>query len=213
MKSFLIVGLGAFGHQLCKALARYKCEIMIADKTSETLEDLLSYAVSAKVGDCTNPVVLKSFGIPEFDACFVCVGNNFQESLEITSLLKELGAKKVFSKADEEVQAKFLLRNGADHVIYPDLSAAEQIAVSESSDNIFNCVELTSDHKIYEINVLPSWIGRSMIDLQIRAKYNLSVLAIRRGSELMVLPSPDICFEQGDHLMVLGHIRDIEKVT
>ena len=194
-------------------MARYKCEIMIADKTSENLEDLLSCAVSAKVGDCTNPEVLRSFGIPEFDACFVCVGNNFQESLEITSLLKELGAKKVFSKADEEVQAKFLLRNGADHVIYPDLSVAEQLAVSETSDNIFNCVELTSDHKIYEINVLPAWIGRSMIDLQIRAKYNLSVLAIRRGSELMVLPSPDTCFERGDHLMVLGHIRDIEKVT
>ena len=213
MKSFLIIGLGSFGHHLCRAMARYKCEIMIADKTSENLEDLLSCAVSAKVGDCTNPEALRSFGIPEFDACFVCVGNNFQESLEITSLLKELGAKKVFSKADEEVQAKFLLRNGADHVIYPDLSVAEQLAVSETSDNIFNCVELTSDHKIYEINVLPAWIGRSMIDLQIRAKYNLSVLAIRRGSELMVLPSPDTCFEQGDHLMVLGHIRDIEKVT
>ncbi|MBR6950149.1 MAG: TrkA family potassium uptake protein [Oscillospiraceae bacterium] len=213
MKSFLIVGLGSFGHHLCRAMARYKCELMIADKSSENLEDLLPYAVSAKVGDCTNPEVLRSFGIPEFDACFVCVGNNFQESLEITSLLKELGAKKVFSKADEDVQAKFLLRNGADHVIYPELSAAEQIAVSESSDNIFNCVELTSEHKIYEINVLPSWIGRNMIELKIRSKYNLSVLAIRRGSDLMVLPSPDTCFEQGDHLMVLGHIRDIEKVT
>lgn len=213
MKSFLIIGLGSFGHHLCRAMARYKCEIMIADKTAENLENLLPYAVSAKVGDCRNPEVLKSFGIPEFDACFVCVGNNFQESLEITSLLKELGAKKVFSKADEDVQAKFLLRNGADQVIYPELSAAEQIAVSESSDNIFNCVDLTDDHKIYEIAVLPAWIGKNMIELKVRSKYGLSVLAIRRGSELMVLPSPDTCFEQGDHLMVLGHIRDIEKVT
>ena len=213
MKSFLIIGLGSFGHHLCKAMARYKCELMLADKTSEHLEDLLPYAVSAKVGDCTNPEVLKSFGIPEFDACFVCVGGNFQESLEITSLLKELGAKKVFSKADEDVQAKFLLRNGADHVIYPELSAAEQIAVSESSDNIFNCVELTDEHKIYEIKIQPGWVGKNLKDLNFRARYNLSVLAIRRDSELMVQPSPDTCFEQGDHLMVLGHIRDIEKVT
>ncbi len=213
MKSFLIIGLGSFGHHLCKALARYKCELMIADKHSENLEDLLSYAVSAKVGDCTNPEVLKSFGIPEFDACFVCLGDNFQESLEVTSLLKELGAKKVLSKADEDVQAKFLLRNGADQVIYPELSAAEQIAVSESSDNIFNCVNLTDEHKIFEIAVLPSWIGKNMIELKIRPKYNLSVLAIRRGNELMVLPSPDTCFEQNDHLMILGRIGDIEKVT
>jgi len=213
MKSFLIIGLGSFGHHLCKCLAQHKCEIMLADREAENLEDLLPYAVSAKVGDCTNPAVLKSFGIEEFDACFVCIGGSFQNSLEVTSLLKELGAKKVFSKADEDVQAKFLLRNGADQVIYPELSAAEQIAVSESSDNIFNCIPLTNEHKIYEINVLPAWVGKNMLELNFRKKYNLTVLAIRQGEELMVMPSPEYRFQQGDHPMVLGHIKDIQKVT
>lgn len=213
MKSFLIIGLGSFGHHLCKSLAQYKCEIMLVDKDSENLEDLLPLVVSAKVGDCTNEAVLKSFGVETFDACFVCIGGNFQESLEITSLLKELGAKKVFSRADEQVQAKFLLRNGADEVIYPELEAAERLAVSESSDNIFNCIELTKEHKIYEINVLPAWIGKNMIELDFRKKYSLTVLAVRQGEELMVMPSPEYRFQQGDHPMVLGHIKDIQKVT
>ena len=126
MKSFLIVGMGSFGHHLCRELAREKCEIMIVDRNAENLEDMLPYVISAKVGDCTNPAVLKSFGVDEFDACFVCIGGDFQSSLEVTSSLKELGAKKVFSKADEDIQAKFLLRNGADEVIYPEKDVARR---------------------------------------------------------------------------------------
>ena len=114
MKSFLIIGMGTFGHHLCRELAKQKCEIMVADAKSEMLEDVLPLVVSAKIADCANEEVLRTFDIPSFDACFVCIGGNFQYSLEITSLLKELGAKKVFSKADEDIQAKFLLRIGAD---------------------------------------------------------------------------------------------------
>ena len=134
MKSFLIIGMGSFGHHLCRALAEQKCEVMVVDRVSETLEDVLPLVVSAKVGDCTNEEVLRSFSVESFDACFVCMGdNNVLGSLEITSLLKELGAKKVFSKADDDVQAKFLLRNGADEVIYPEQEVAVSLAVSESS--------------------------------------------------------------------------------
>ena len=109
MKSFLIIGMGSFGHHLCRKLCEQKCEIMIVDERADALEDMLPYVTSAKIGDCTNIDVLQSFGIHHFDACFVCVGSKFQDSLEITSLLKEIGAKKVFSKAEEDLQAKFLL--------------------------------------------------------------------------------------------------------
>ena len=183
MKSFLIVGLGSFGHHLCRALAEQKCEVMVADQVSETLEDLLPLVVSAKVGDCTNEEVLRSFDIPSFDACFVCLGDsNILGSLQITSLLKELGAKKVFSKADDDVQAKFLLRNGADEVIYPELEVAVSLAVSESSDSIFDCIRLTADYSIYELQPLPRWVGKSLKELNFRVKYNLTVIAaIRDG--------------------------------
>ena len=192
MKSFLIVGLGSFGHHLCRALAEQKCEVMVADQVSETLEDLLPLVVSAKVGDCTNEEVLRSFDIPSFDACFVCLGDsNILGSLQITSLLKELGAKKVFSKADDDVQAKFLLRNGADEVIYPELEVAVSLAVSESSDSIFDCIRLTADYSIYELQPLPRWVGKSLKELNFRVKCNLTVIAAIRDGVIRPNLSPD----------------------
>lgn len=213
MKSFLIVGLGSFGHHLCRALAEQKCEVMVADQVSETLEDLLPLVVSAKVGDCTNEEVLRSFDIPSFDACFVCLGDsNILGSLQITSLLKELGARKVFSKADDDVQAKFLLRNGADEVIYPELEVAVSLAVSESSDSIFDCIRLTADYSIYELQPLPRWVGKSLKELNFRVKYNLTVIAAIRDGVIRPNLSPDYTFREEEHLLVLGRIEDIHRV-
>ena len=129
MKSFLIIGMGRFGSHLCRNLAELGNEIMIVDENEELLEPLLPYVTSAKIGDCTKEDVLKSLGVNNFDKCFVCIGTNFQSSLEITSLLKELGAKYVISKATRDVHAKFLLRNGADEIVYPDRDIAEKCAV------------------------------------------------------------------------------------
>ena len=214
MKSFLIVGMGSFGHHLCRALADQKCEVMVADQVSDTLEDLLPLVVSAKVGDCTNEEVLRSFDIPSFDACFVCLGDsNVLGSLQITSLLKELGAKKVFSKADDDVQAKFLLRNGADHVIYPEQEVAVNLAISESSDSIFDCISLTDEYSIYELQPMDRWIGKSLKELNFRVKYNLTVIAAMRDGIIRPNLSPDYTFKTDEHLLVLGRIEDIRKVV
>ena len=205
--------MGSFGHHLCRALADQKCEVMVADQVSDTLEDLLPLVVSAKVGDCTNEEVLRSFDIPSFDACFVCLGDsNILGSLQITSLLKELGAKKVFSKADDDVQAKFLLRNGADEVIYPELEVAVSLAVSESSDSIFDCIRLTADYSIYELQPLPRWVGKSLKELNFRVKYNLTVIAAIRDGVIRPNLSPDYTFREDEHLLVLGRIEDIHRV-
>lgn len=213
MKSFLIIGMGSFGHHLCRALADQKCEVMIVDKDSETLEDMLPLVVSAKVGDCTHEEVLRSFSVESFDACFVCLGDsNVLGSLQITSLLKELGAKKVFSKADDDMQAKFLLRNGADHVIYPELEAAVSLAVSESSDSIFDCIPLTADHSIYELEPMERWLGKSLKELNFRVKYHLTVIGVKRGEVIIPNLSPDYAFRKDEHLLVLGRIEDIRKV-
>ena len=213
MKSFLIIGMGSFGHHLCRALAEQKCEIMAVDRDGENLEDVLPLVVSAKVGDCTNEDVLRSFSVESFDACFVCLGDsNILGSLQITSLLKELGAKKVFSKADDDVQAKFLLRNGADHVIYPELEAAVSLAVSESSDSIFDCIPLTADHSIYELEPMERWLGKSLRELNFRVKYHLTVIGVKRGEVIIPNLSPDYAFRKDEHLLVLGRIEDIRKV-
>ncbi|MGN1095602.1 MAG: potassium channel family protein [Eubacteriales bacterium] len=212
MKSFLIIGMGSFGHHLCRKLCEQKCEIMIVDERAEALEDMLPYVVSAKIGDCTNIDVLQSFGIHHFDACFVCVGSRFQDSLEITSLLKELGAKKVFSKAKEDLQAKFLLRNGADEVIYPERDIAIKIALRESYDNIFDCVELSKDYAIYEIRPLKKWLGKSIKELSFRSRYNLNILAIKKGDTMLPLPTADYIFKEDEHTLVFGRTEDIYKL-
>ena len=134
MKSILMIGMGKFGHLLCMNMAKLDNEIMIVDEDEERLSDLLPLVTSAQIGDCTNVEVLKSMGIRNFDVCFVCISGNFQNSLEITSLLKELGASYVVSKAERDIQAKFLLRNGADEVIYPERDTAERAAKKFSSE-------------------------------------------------------------------------------
>ncbi len=212
MKSFLIIGMGSFGHHLCRKLCEQKCEIMIVDEKAEALEDMLPYVVSAKVGDCTNAEILKSFGIHHFDACFVCVGSRFQDSLEITSLLKELGAKKVLSKAEEDLQAKFLLRNGADEVVYPERDLAINIALRESFDNIFDCVQLSRDYAIYEIQPLKKWLGKSIKELNFRTMYNLNILAVKKGDQMLPLPTADYIFKEDEHTLVFGRTEDIYKL-
>ncbi len=212
MKSFLIIGAGTFGHHLCRELSLQKCEIMVVDRDPKTLEDLLKLVTSAKIADCVNIETLRSFDIPSFDACFVCVGRNFQYSLEITSLLKELGAKKVFSKADEDIQAKFLLRIGADQVIYPEKDSAKRLAIAESSDSIFDCMPLTEDYGIYEITVPKKWVGKTIVKLDVRRVFNLSILALKTGEKLRPMPPVDHAFNEREHLMVLGRDEDIRRV-
>ena len=184
MKSFLVIGVGSFGYHLIRYLSEEGCEILVCDRNEERLESVLSWATSAKIGDCTNVEVLKTFDIPSFDTCFVCIGENFQNSLEITSLLKECGAKKVISKADRDIQEKFLLRNGADEVIYPEKNMAERYAVTESSEHIFNYIDLGSDYSIFEIDVIDRWVGKTVKELNFRVKYNLVVLATKKNGEV-----------------------------
>ena len=201
MKSFLVIGAGTFGHHICRELVRQKCEVMIVDSEAKPLEDLVNVVTSAKIADCANIETLRSFDIPSFDACFVSVGRNFQYSLEITSLLKELGAKKVFAKADEDIQAKFLLRIGA-----------VRLSIAESSDNIFDCMPLTDDIGIYEITVPKKWVGKTVVKLDVRRAYNLTVLALKNGTDLRPLPPVDHVFTETEHLMVLGRDADIRRV-
>ncbi|MBQ6797771.1 MAG: TrkA family potassium uptake protein [Oscillospiraceae bacterium] len=213
MKSFLIIGLGTFGHHLCRELAKQKCEIMIVDSRPEVLEDLLPYVVSAKIADCSNEEVLRSFDIPSFDACFVCIGGNFQYSLEITSLLKDLGARKIFSKADEDIQAKFLRRIGADEVIYPELDAAASIAISESNDSIFDCIPLSGEFSVYEIEPNEKWLGKTIRELNFRNTYNLNILGAVQDGMINDMPSIDYVFKRGEHLLVMGRDADIRKAV
>lgn len=212
MKSFLVIGLGKFGNHLCQDLVNLGSEVMIIDKDEAAVQDLLECATTVKIGDCTKEEVLRSLGVGNFDVCFVCIGSNFQSSLEVTSLLKDLGAKYVVSKASRDIHAKFLLRNGADEVIYPDKDIAERVAVKYSANHVFDYFELHSDYSIFEIQPKKTWIGHSIAKANIRAKYNVSIFGIQKGDQLNMLPKPDYIMTKEDHLMVVGLKKDISKL-
>ena len=212
MKSFLIVGLSTFGTHLCKKLSSLGAEVMIADEDEKVIESMMPYAVSARIADCADADVLKSFGVDEFDTCFVCLGGHFSDALEITYTLKELGAKKVISEVNRDIETKFLLRNGADQVVYPEYDLAQRIAVSESNDSIFDVVELSSEYVIYEISTPQIWRGKTIRDLNIRQRHHLNIIAFKKDGEIMPVLSPDYVFNSEDHLLVMGHINDINKV-
>lgn len=212
MKSILMIGMGHFGTHLCMNLSRLDNEIMIVDKCEERLEDLLPYVTSAKIGDCTNVKVLESLGVSNFDLCIVSIGSNFQSSLEITSLLKDLGAKHILSKANRDIHAKFLQRNGADEVIFPDRDVAAKLAVRLSADNVFDYINLADGYSIYEIAPRREWVGKSVLDLNFRARYHLSIIGVKYGNHTRILPGADYTFKADEHLMVIGLQKDIEKI-
>lgn len=212
MKSFLIIGMGKFGHELCLDLINQGSEVMVVDTNESRLEDLLPYVESARIGDCTNIEVLNNIGVKNFDACFVCIGTNFQSSLEVTSLLKELGASYVVSKANTDIHAKFLLRNGADEVIYPDRDIAERVAMRYSANQVFDYLELTEDYSISEIAPLKEWCDHTIKEVNIRVKYNVSILGTRKEGKLNMMPDADWKIDQNQHLIVLGKRKDLNKL-
>lgn len=212
MKSMLIIGLGKFGHHLCKDLLEHGNDVMIVDDNEKALEDLLPYVTSAKIGDCTNPDVLESLDIPSFDVCFVCIGDNFQSSLEITSLLKEFGAKLVVSKANRDIQAKFLARNGADEVIYPDFDMAERVAMRHSDNHVFDYIELSPGYSVYEIAVKPDWVGKTVRELNFRVAYEISIIGAKENGRMLTLPGADHVFTAEEHLLIIGRNEVVEKM-
>ncbi len=213
MKSFIVIGAGKFGHYFCKFLSREDVEIMIVDGDEEKLSDMLSYVSSAKVGDCTRRDVVKGLGVEDFDEAVVCVPESFQNSLQIVDLLSEFGAKNITAVASTEIQAKFLLKNGADHIIVPDHDMSERLAVAIANDSIFDFLKLSEDHAIYEIIPPKRWITQSILAVDVRRRHSVNIIAVKTPEGRLFLPGPDYVFNAEDHLIVFGKDKDIEKLT
>ena len=211
MKTVLIIGMGRFGHHLANNMISLGNEVMIVDKDESRLEDLTKLISNIKIGDCTNEDVLQSFGVANFDICFVTIGESFQNSLETTSLLKELGAKLVISRAERDVQEKFLLRNGADKVVYPEKQVAKWASIRYTDDHILDYMEVDASHAIFEVEVPEEWIGKTVGGLDIRKRYNINILAVKNEGEFNIAISPDTYLEENSKLLVLGEYRALQK--
>lgn len=211
MKSILLIGLGRFGKHIAIHLNQLGHQVMAVDHVEERVEAVLPFVTNAQIGDSTNGAFLESLGIRNFDVCIVAIGNDFQSSLETTSLLKELGAKLVVSRAARDVQEKFLLRNGADEVVYPEKQLAKWTAIRYSADHILDYIELDENHAMFEIPVPESWAGRSIGQIDIRKKYKINIMALKKDGKMELTLSPDTVLESGQTMLVLGRNRDLQK--
>lgn len=212
MKSILIIGLGRFGRHMARTFIENGHEVMAIDRDESRADDAVGTIQQILIGDATEVRFMESLGIRSFDLAVIAIGENFQTVLEITVLLKELGCKFVIARATRDVHKKLLLRNGADYVVYAEREIAERLAIKFGTDNIFDYIELTPEIGIYEIAIPKSWIGHSIIDLSVRNKYNISILATKKGEQIFPLPSPDHVFTQDESLMVMGTMKNVNAV-
>ena len=210
MTTVLIIGAGQFGRHIAKRMEELRCEVMAVDIKEENINEILPYVTNARIGDGTNEEFLRSLGVDNYDVCIVALGNSFQMSLETTSLLHELGAKKVVSRAVNDVQMKFLLRNGADEVVYPEKQMAIRIATKYASESILDFINLDNHYSIYEMKIPRDWIGRTLSQIDIRKKYRINILTIKRNGEVFI-PASDTLIQNGDIAFVIGEMRDIQK--
>ncbi len=211
MKSILLIGLGRFGRHIAKNLNQLGHEIMAVDSVEERVNAVLPSVTNAQIGDSTDEAFLDSLGVRNFDVCIVAIGNDFQNSLETTSLLKELGAKMVVSRAARDVQAKFLLRNGADEVVYPEKQLAKWTAIRCGSNHILDYMELDGEHAMVEVQVPENWVGQTVGQIDIRKKYGVTIIGTRQDGKLDLTILPDTTFAEDQTLLVLGRYRNMQK--
>ena len=211
MKSVLLIGLGRFGRHIATKLIELDHQVMAIDKCEERVNAVLPYVTNAQIGDSTSEEFLSELGVRNYDVCIVAVGGDFQSSLETTSLLKDLGAKLVVSRAERDVQAKFLLRNGADEVVYPEKQVASWTAIRYTADHIFDYIKLDQDHAIFEVAIPESWLGKTVGEVDIRKKYGINIMALKRNGQMNLTIHSDTVLENGETMLVLGHNKDIQK--
>ena len=211
MKSILIIGLGRFGRHIAKKLDELHHQVMAVDKEDTRVDAVLPFVTNAQIGDATNEDFLSSLGVGNFDVCIVAIGDNFQNSLEVTSLLKELGARMVVSRAARDVHAKFLLRNGADEIVYPERQLADWVAIRYSADHILDYIELDEEHAIFEISIPEEWIGKTIGQLDIRKKYDINIMALKTNDIMKLKISSDTQLLKGSTMLVLGETKHIQK--
>ena len=211
MKSVLLVGLGRFGRHIAMKLNEMHHQVMAVDQNENRVNAVLPYVMNAQIGDATNADFMESLGINNFDVCIVAIGDNFQSSLEATSLLKELGAKLVVSRAARDVHEKFLRRNGADEIVYPEKQLADWTAIRYTADHILDYIELDEDHAIFEITVAEKWIGKSVGEVDVRKKHGINIMAVKRSGKMDMNITPQTIFTLNDTILVLGNRKNMQK--
>lgn len=212
MKSYIVVGLGRFGSGVARELCRLGCEVLAMDVSNELVSQVANDVTHAVVGDGQDKEVLRALGAAEFDCAIVAIGDDLSSSVLTTMNLKELGIPKIVCKAHDETHRRVLEKLGADQVVIPEREHAGRLARSLSSPNVLDYIELSDEYGIIEVPVPVSWDGKSLKELNVRAKLGINILAVRRGGNFNVSPAADFAFAQGDVMVVLGDNKALKKV-
>lgn len=213
MKSVLIIGMGRMGRHLAHKMQQLGNDVMVVDRDASVIEALSDQFTDANICDCTNEAVIRSLGVDNFDVCFVTIGEDFQASLVITSLLKKHGARRIVAKTNQHIQSDLLRIIGANEVVYPEVEIAEKLAVRYNADNIFAYEPLTGEYSVYEIPILASWVGQTLSGLNVRRKYRVNIIAVKSGETVNAIPDAEYAFREGDHIVVVGRSDDVFRLA
>lgn len=213
MKSVLIIGMGRMGRHLARKMLQLGNDVMVVDIRPEIINSLPESFTDSAICDCTNESVVASLGVDNFDVCFVTIGEDFQASLVVTSLLKKHGARRIVAKTNQDIQADLLRTIGADEIVNPEVEIAEKLAVRHNARNIFDYIPLTGGYSIYEIPVLPGWVGRSLIELDIRRKYHVNIIAVKNGEALNANLAGEYAFRPEDHVILIGRSDEVFRLS
>jgi len=211
MKSILLIGVNHFGFYLAKKFQELGHQVMAVDIDEDRINSILPYVTDAQIGDSTNEAFLRSLGVDGYDVCMVTIGGDFQSSLETTSLLRELGGRMIVSRADREVQAKFLLRNGADEVINPEKQIADWAAIRYASNHLLDYIKLDDDHAIIEVTVPRDWERKTVGQIDIRKKYGINIMTVKENGVMNLSVTPETILTSGSTMLVLGELKAIRK--
>ena len=212
MKNIMVIGIGRFGQRMVEKFHEMGNEVLAIDKNEERIDAVLPYVTNGEIADAANEAYIRSLGVEDFDLCVVALGSDFESSVEITSFLKDAGAPFVLSRATSDFHSKFLLRNGADKVVYPEQHTADWAAVCYANDTVFDYMPLSKDYSIYEIRVPGKWEDKSISELNVRQRYRINVLAIKRGDIIDPLLNPQHVFRGNERILVMGENRDLNRV-
>lgn len=211
MKTALVIGLGRYGRHTVMKLNELGIQTMAVDVSKERVGEVVDYATQAVIGDATDEAFLRSLGVSDYDLCIVAIGDDFLSSLQITSALKDLGARKVISRTSHDVQEKFLLRNGADAVVYPERLMGEWTAVRYSSNQLYDYIQVSKDIAVFEIAVPMEWVGKTIMQVDVRRRYKINIIGVRHGEEVIPVPGPDYIFSFHENLLVIGTLKQIKN--
>jgi trk system potassium uptake protein TrkA len=211
MKNVLVIGAGRFGRYTIRKLHDMGHQILVIDREESRINKILNLVSDARIGDSTNQEFMETLGVRDYDLCIVAIGDNFLASLETVFLLNELGCKRVIARATTGSQEKFLLRNGAEAVVYPERQMGSWTAIRYSSDNISNYIELSDGYSIFEMAVPKAWDGKKIGEINIRRKYHLNILGVKDPRMNMNITNDTVLY-YGQNMLVLGRYENVQKI-